>query len=194
MSRSDDVLGFWFGAPATTADEQSAKMRRWYMGGEALDGEIRAQFEHDVERALAGELEDWAADPHGRVALILLLDQFPRNLYRGDPRAFSGDPAAQRLALEAFDRDLDRTLALDERLFLIMPIMHAEDLALQERQIGLMDRLVADAPHDLRPIYAMGMNESRRHRDLIARFGRFPARNAALGRPSTPDELAFLAG
>jgi uncharacterized protein (DUF924 family) len=193
MSRKDDILGFWFGAAATTADEMRAKMMRWYRGGETVDAAIRDQFAIDVEHALAGQLDTWAADPHGRVALVLLLDQFTRNLFRDTAKAFAGDPQARRLAIEAFDHGVDASLSLDERMFLVMPLIHAEDLALQERAIGLMDRVVADAPVDLRSTYAMGMESSRQHRDTIARFGRFPARNAALGRESTPDEIAFLA-
>jgi uncharacterized protein (DUF924 family) len=185
VSRQDDVLGFWFGAAATTPEEMQAKMRRWYQGGEAMDRAIRDEFEHDVERALAGQLDDWAADPHGRVGLVLLLDQFARNLYRDDARAVSG--------AAALDRGIDKVLTLDERLFLIMPLVHAENLAVQEQSIGLMDRVVAEAPVELRPVYAIGMEVTRKNRDVIARFGRFPHRNAALGRESTPDELAFLA-
>ncbi len=192
MSRSDDVLAFWFGAPGSAADEQLAKVRRWYAGGEAMDRAIRDEFEHDVEQALLGALAGWAADPHGRVALVLLLDQFTRTLYRDTPRAFAGDPAAQALAVEAFDQGIDRELALDERNFLVMPFLHAEDLGLQERAIGLMDRIVADAPLELRTVYSMGIEQSRKYRDVIARFGRFPHRNAVLGRESTPEELEFL--
>jgi len=192
MSTPEEVLSFWFGTPALGADEQRQKLRRWYQGGAEMDAEIAARFTEDTEKALAGELDHWAKDPRGRVALILLLDQFPRGLFRDTPRAYAGDERARRLALEAFDRGLDRGLSIDERNFLIMPLLHAEDLALQERAISLMDRLVADAPAELQPVYAMGLEQTRKYRDIIARFGRFPHRNQILGRPSSPDELELI--
>jgi uncharacterized protein (DUF924 family) len=190
--RADDVLAYWLGVPATNADELKLQMRRWYQGGEEMDRAIAADFTHDTEQALAGALDGWAADPHGRVALILLLDQFARSLYRDTPKAYAGDPAAQRLCVEALDRGLEANLAIAERNFLIMPLLHAEELALQERGISEMDRFVAAAPPALQPIYAMGIEQSRKYRDVIARFGRFPHRNAVLGRTSTPEELDFL--
>jgi len=192
MCTPSDVLAFWFGAPASTADELKQKFRRWYQGGPEVDREIAALFLDDTERALAGERDKWAADVHGRVALVILLDQFPRSLWRDQARAFAGDAQAQRWAADAFDRELDKQLTLDERMFLTMPFLHAEDLVKQERGITLMDRLVADAPVELRGVYAAGIEQSRKYRDIIARFGRFPHRNAAIGRTSTPEELEFL--
>jgi uncharacterized protein (DUF924 family) len=192
MGRPEDVLAFWFGAPATTAAELGQKMKRWYQGGPEMDRQIGELFLDDTERALLGERDAWAKDLHGRVALVILLDQFPRSLWRDQPKAYAGDTEAQRLACEAFDKHLDAQLTIDERMFLIMPLMHAENLALQERAISLMDRLVGDAPAELRPVYSMGIEQSRKYRDIIARYGRFPHRNAILGRESTPDELEFL--
>ena len=187
----EEILAFWFGPqPARTREELMAKLRRWYQGGPELDAEIRARFSALVEQALAGGLDSWATTPRGRIALILLLDQFTRNLFRDSPRTYAGDAKAQRLTLEALD-----SLALysfEERQFLIMPLLHAEDLSLQETGLHEMQAHVAAAPPELQPVLSMGLEQSRKYRDIIARFGRFPHRNAVLGRASTPDEIEFL--
>jgi len=192
MSTPQEVLSFWFGEPAQGADELMMKMRRWYQGGEEMDRAIGDRFGADTEAALLGERDRWAKELHGRVALILLLDQFPRSLWRDQPKAYAGDPQAQRLACQAFDEGLEKKVSIEERNFLIMPLVHAEDLALQERAVSLMDRLVADAPAPLQPVFAMGIEQTRKYRDLIARYGRFPHRNPVLGRSSTPEELELL--
>ena len=188
----DEVLGFWFAAPATTTEEYGKKVKRWYMGGAALDAEIVEQFGPLVERALAGELDDWTQTIRGRLALILLLDQFTRSVYRNDPKSYAGDAKAQALALEALDRGLANDLDIAQRNFLIMPLMHAENLALQERTVVEMDALYASAEDWRKPMLQMGVEQARKYRDLIARFGRFPHRNALLGRTSTKEEAQFL--
>ncbi len=190
----EQVLRFWFGEPAVDTATLGQKMRRWFQGGTALDDEIRGPFSEVVASAIAGELVEWERELDARLALVLVLDQFPRSIYRGDPRAFAGDPRAQRLAIDSFDRGLDRALTLERRQFLCMPLLHAEDLALQDRGIVESDRLFAEATDWQRPIYAMGVEQARKYRDIIARFGRFPHRNAVLGRISTPEEEAFLVG
>ena len=193
VSTPDDILAYWFeGAPAADAAALKRKMQRWYMGGPGLDAEIKERFGADVERALSGELDDWAGTPRGRLALVLLLDQFTRNVYRETAQAYAGDAKAQALATEAFDQGLDRDLDLEMRQFLMMPLVHAEDLTLQERACQLMAALVEEAPVELRPAYGMGIEQTRKYRDVISRFGRFPHRNGVLGRTSTPEEKAFL--
>src|SRR5262249_53417065 len=134
----------------------------------------------------------WAVDSGGLIALVVVLDQFPRSLFRGTPRAFAGDPSAQRLSETAIARGLDRVFGLEQRNFLIMPFLHAEDARSQARAVALMDALVADAPAPHKPIFAMGQEQSRKYQNVIARFGRFPHRNEVLGRVSTPDEIEFL--
>jgi uncharacterized protein (DUF924 family) len=192
MSKVEDVLAFWFETPTDTPDALKGQMRRWYRGGLEMDQAIRERFTADVERALTGELDEWATTPRGRLALVLLLDQFTRSLFRDTPRAFAGDLRAQALARDGFDRRDDRSLSIAERNFLIMPFVHAEDVALQARGMAEIDRLVDDAPAALRPIYAMGVEQTRKYHDVISRFGRFPHRNEVLGRPSTPEEEEFL--
>jgi len=188
----DEVLGFWFGAGATDVETYERQMRRWFMDGPALDAEIRDRFGALVERALAGELDDWASTIRGRLALILVLDQLTRSLFRGDPRTYAGDAKAQALAAEAFAAGLDRELGIEERHFLMMPFVHAEDLGLQERAVALIDALAAEAPAWRQPVLAIAQQVAHEYRDIITRFGRFPHRNALLGRRSTRDEEEFL--
>ena len=189
MATPEEILEFWFGsAPAETPEALLEKIGRWYQGGPEETERIRERFADDVERALAGEYDHWADGPDSRLALLLLLDQFTRSIYAGTPRAFAGDPKAQKLALETALWDLPH----EKRHFFVMPFLHAEDLALQEKGVELMREHVERAPDVLRPIYAMGNQQSVKYREVIARFGRFPHRNAALGRETTPDEQEFL--
>jgi uncharacterized protein (DUF924 family) len=192
MKERDEVLEFWFGAPLQDHAGVGDSMRRWFMGGEAMDQAIRARFGTLVEGALRGELDDWARDIRGRLALILLLDQFARGLYRETPQAYAGDARAQRLSHEALDGSLDSALRPEERLFLIMPLLHAEELAAQDRLAVEMERLLASSPPELRPLFHAGVEQSKKYRGIIARFGRFPHRNAVLGRSSTPEEIELL--
>lgn len=188
----DEVLTWWFGAPAHDAEKLMQKIKRWYQGGPDLDREIAAKFGEAIEAALRGDLDAWAATPRDRLALLILLDQFTRSVYRDTPRAWSGDEKALSLATEALDRGWDRDLGPFERNFLLMPLLHAEDLAAQERVVVEMDRLHDDAPEWARMMFAMGREQTRKYRDVIARFGRFPHRNEALGRTSTPEEIEFM--
>jgi uncharacterized protein (DUF924 family) len=189
----DDVLTFWFGdAPASDAAALGQKMKRWYGGGPAEDAAIRARFAETVEQALAGALDDWAQTPRGAVALILLLDQMPRAAFRGTPRAFAGDRKAQMLAAEILAAGTLDGLTFEQRHFIYMPLLHAEDAAQLDRFNALFPRSLASVPAWARPLFSDGIEQGIKFRDLIARFGRFPHRNDALGRRSTPDEVEFL--
>ena len=177
------IVQFWFGM----------EPKYWFAGGEALDTEIRSRFGEEVRRALHDELENWADSPRGRLALVLLLDQFTRNLYRDQPEAFSGDRRALHHAAAAVDAGEDRSLGLVERYFLYMPFEHAEDLRAQERAVALFKDLLSEAPADaLTAFLSSGVSWAERHHAVIARFGRFPSRNKALGRVSTVQEETFL--
>jgi uncharacterized protein (DUF924 family) len=169
-----------------------AKIERWYDGGPEVDRSITERFSELVEQALRGELDDWGHHPAERLALILVLDQFTRTVYRNTPRAFAGDMMAQRLAVQALDAGWHHELGSEEKMFLIMPLVHAERRALQERACALMQELTDDAPPPLRDVFAMGIEQTGKYCDIITRFGRFPHRNAVLGRESTPEELEFL--
>ena len=169
----EEVLSFWF-APTSRA--------RWFESDKGFDREIEERFSSLIEAAARGELEPWVETPRGALALCILLDQFPRNVGRGTPRAFASDAEARRIADLALAAGLDRKLDAEERLFLYLPFEHSENLQDQERSVALF-RGLGDAEQ---------LDYAVRHRDIIARFGRFPHRNRVLGRDSTPEELAFL--
>jgi uncharacterized protein (DUF924 family) len=188
----DDVLAFWFGAPATEEDALMVKVRRWFSGGTAMDAEVRQRFASTVEAALTGQLDAWADTLRGRLALILVVDQFTRNVFRDDPKTYAGDTKAQQLAVDALDQGLDRELSPPESMFLSMPLLHAEDLALQHRVAAIIQRNAAAAPPLYAKMCAMQVEQAAKYTDIIARFGRFPHRNAILGRVSTDEETRFL--
>ncbi len=180
-ARAREVLDFWFGpAPHAARDE-------WFRKDASFDERIRARFGNDVAAAVAGAFGDWCATPHGALARVVLLDQFTRNLYRDTPRAFAGDPAALATANEAVARGFDSELDHFERRFLYMPFEHSEDLAVQERSLALF-RALSEETGD-----RAALDWAEKHAAVIRRFGRYPHRNAILGRESTPEELAFLA-
>lgn len=195
MSEAEGVLSYWFGDARDPIDGVAALERRavkWFYGGPDVDREIAARFGGELERARRGELDAWADDARGRLALIVVLDQFSRNVFRGTPLAFAQDAAAQRLAVSGLEGSMDQGLALHERMFFAMPLMHAEDPVLQERGLAYSERVTAEAPVAVRPFYERAVGFSRTHHDVIARFGRFPSRNGALGRASTPEEITYL--
>jgi uncharacterized protein (DUF924 family) len=179
-----DVLEFWFD-PAHAAN--------WFAKDPAFDEEIRRRFAAAVEDAAHGRLDAWADTPAGRLALLILLDQFPRNLHRGEARAWAADVKAQRVALSGLDEGFDQALPQLQRLFAYLPLEHAEDMGLQQRSVALFEALHAQAPAAERARFAEFVDYARRHREVIARFGRFPHRNAVLGRDSTAAEREYLA-
>jgi uncharacterized protein (DUF924 family) len=181
-----DILAFWFGRPGEPGHGQPRA--EWFRKDAAFDERIRQLFLPAVEGALAGQLEDWSATPDGLLALLILLDQFPRNLFRGEARAFAGDERALHLAGRAVAQGWDRAMSPVERVFVYLPFEHSESLADQERSLALFGELVAAAPGN-----DGFLDYANRHHEVIARFGRFPHRNAALGRLSTPEEVDYLA-
>lgn len=195
MNDAAAVLTYWFGDERDPIDSVAALERRgamWFYGGADIDREIAGRFGGDLERARRGDLDDWAEAPRDRLALIVILDQFSRNVFRGTPLAFAQDPQAQRLAVGGLDAGQDQGLALHERMFFAMPLSHAEDKALQDRGLACAESVVAEAPTAVRPFYERGCEMARKHHDVVARFGRFPTRNAALGRAPTPEEITYL--
>lgn len=177
------LLDFWFGAG--TADHLRPR-RVWFMPDAAFDAEIRGRFLEDWERAERGELAGWAHARESCLALVILCDQVPRNLFRGLAKAFSTDPLARAAARVAVDRGDDQALAPVQRWFLYLPFEHSEDLQDQRRSVALFEQLRGD------PDSEAAIDFARRHLDIVERFGRFPHRNRALGRTSTPEEEAFL--
>lgn len=190
---SYDVLSFWFAQPATDEATLRGKFTRWYEGGEGLVHTIRARFGGLVERALGNELPGFRENARGRLALILLLDQFTRRLHAGEARAYAGDPLALELSLAELATGSYRRYGLEERLFVLMPLAHAEDLTLQTRALVLARALVAEAPEPLRTSFGRGVSLFEQRRTVIARFGRFPHRNRILGRASSAEERAYMA-
>lgn len=178
------VLDFWF------ADENTV---RWFLRDADFDQAIRDRFASTLEAAADGALDNWVVTPHGWLALLIVLDQFSRNIHRGDARAFAQDDKAQALALVGLERRDDEALTPLERVFAYLPLEHAEDLALQWRSVTLFRALALQASPHSRAQYDNFLDYARRHCEVVTRYGRFPQRNAALGRPSTPDELAYLA-
>ena len=168
------VLDFWFGAGP----------KKWFSKDDAFDAEIRERFLPTYEAAAAGRLSDWEATPDDALALLILLDQFPRNMFRGSPRTFAADPLALAVAKRAVAQHFDRQLDLPKRNFFYLPFEHSEDLVDQEHCVQLTRRN-SDAE---------GVKWAELHADIIRRFGRFPHRNAVLGRATTPEEQAFLDG
>ena len=174
------ILNFWFGEPDSAGYGEPKDF--WFLSTPKLDQQIRHQFEPSYEKAIAGELDALLETPEGSLALIILLDQFPRNMYRGTPKSFASDSKALEVAEEALKKKLDQRLLPIQKMFLYLPLEHSEDLANQEKSVQLFKAL----GNDITLKYAID------HRDIIARFGRFPHRNAILGRESTLDEIEFL--
>jgi len=192
LASPEEVLEFWFGKAATTEAEVMEHARRWFAGGAAMDADVKTRFVATIEAALTGTLDAWATTSRGRLALVLVLDQLTRNALRGDARAFSGDEKARRLANEAFDGGTDETLSAPERMFLSMPLLHAEDAKLLQRGCEIARRIAAGAPPLFAKLCGMHVEQSEKYFDVVQRFGRFPHRNAVLGRVTTPEEEAFL--
>jgi uncharacterized protein (DUF924 family) len=179
-TRPREVLEFWFGEPPGAARAE------WFRKDAAFDAQIRSRFGALHDAAARRELESWRAAPESMLALVVVLDQFSRNLHRGDARAFAQDAHARDCAREALARADEARLLPVQRQFLYLPLEHSEDLADQERCVELMRSLEPFEP-------TKGLTEwAVKHRDIVARFGRFPHRNAALGRASTPEEVEFL--
>lgn len=174
------VLEFWFGAEGS--EEYGRNRKAWWVKDPAFDAQIRDRFLTDYQKARDGEYGPLAESPEGITALIILLDQFPRNLFRDSADAFATDAMALALSKRAIDGGMDKGLIPAMRLFLYLPLEHSEDLADQQRSVALFEALAFEDTHDF----------AIRHRDIIDRFGRFPHRNAALGRKSTAGEIEFL--
>lgn len=188
----EDLLDFWFGDVPPQGPVPPERLRFWFTGGDETDGRIRERFENLVQRGAGGEFDSWSSSPRGRLALIVLLDQFPRNIHRKTPAAYAHDPKALELSLAGLRAGDDRSLATLEKAFFYLPLEHSEDLRMQEQSVDAFRRLLEEAPAALKAPCESFYDYAVRHRDVIARFGRFPHRNRVLGRASTPEEEEFL--
>ena len=185
-----EIQDFWFGElhdgfPVTD------RQKLWFGSDAAMDRRITRQFAPLLEAVARGQHDNWKATPTGRLALILLVDQFSRNVYRKTARAFANDPLARLLCREGLDSRADRELSSIERVFFYMPLEHSEDIADHDRCVALFDELLADTPQHAQRLEGFA-NYARGHREIVHRFGRYPHRNTILGRASTPKEEAYL--
>ncbi len=199
MSRAESILDWWFagGDDAHPIGPGSPCYQRWFRGGTVVDAQVAERFAEDVHAARAGTLDGWRGSARGELALILLLDQFPRHLFRGRAEAFASDATALDIARTCIAERRDEQLALIERIFIYLPIQHSERIADHELAFDRFRTLEAQARARSAGVVALcvgAIGEQQEHFDTLQRFGRYPYRNAALGRASTAEELTYLAG
>lgn len=192
VDQPENVLAFWFGPPGSAAEIAGRQRTLWFGKSPANDQAVIERFSATLVAATAGQLDHWIHTSRGRLALVIVLDQFPHHIHRDQPQAFATDPQALALSLAALAAGEDRQLAPIERVFLYLPLEHAESIDMQERSVSLYQQLAQEAADDERALFDNFLDYARKHLDVVARFGRFPHRNAILGRPSTPDEIEFL--
>ncbi|MEO8630371.1 MAG: DUF924 family protein [Betaproteobacteria bacterium] len=191
--QGEDVLGFWFPSWSIAGRAAVTQQAEWWFRGGA-DAEILARFRQQLEGAVRGGLDHWARTPRSRLALIIVLDQFSRTVYRGTPQAFAQDGKALALTSEGIENGHYAQLTTPwEKAFFMLPLGHSEDLANLERAVHLADQLTEQAPQEVRWWFEFSASQARGHRDVIGRFGRHPHRNQVLGRKSTPAELEYIA-
>lgn len=185
--RHQAILEFWFGDPQTEETTYQQRCKFWFGKQPAFDAAIGQKFRHTYEQAASGALDDWQQEPLGCLALIIVLDQFSRNLFRDTPQAFATDPKALIAAQQAVRQGFDQALNPSQRIFVYLPFEHSENLEHQVQSVALFRQLYANAP-ELEDL----LDYTLRHQAVIKRFGRFPHRNRILGRESTPEEIEFL--
>ena len=189
---AERVLEFWFGRLDANGWAPRAHTQAWWTVDAKFDQTIRETFEDDWRAVSDGHCESWLASPRGRLAYTIVLDQFSRNMFRDTPGMYTHDLRAQSVVLDGLGAGMDRDLPGHPRVFFYMPLMHAEDLALQDRCVELFTQFAAELPPDRRKEAEHHLGYAEHHRDIVRRFGRFPHRNAILNRPSTDLEKAFL--
>lgn len=196
MSTADAgaIHAYWFGDTSDWVEVAKRNNARWFRNGSDLDGEIRERFGDAVAQARAGALAHWLQKPETLLALVLLLDQFPRHIFRGTANAFASDEQALAACRQGIDRGLDRCMSHVERGFFYLPLQHAEDLVAQRLSVELLGQCACEAPESLVDVMSETLRYGEVHRDIVERFGRFPHRNQILGRKSTAQEQAYLDG
>lgn len=188
-----DVLHFWFGELSHPAAIPDDKRSMWFVSGRDYDKQISERFGRLHEQAIQGELDEWQYESKSLLALILILDQFSRHIYRETARAFAQDEKCLSLVKSGIEKGLDQSLFLIEREFFYMPLMHAEDVNIQKQSVHMFTRLRDDAPAELKEFYTKTLSFAESHHYIIEKFGRFPELNSILGRSTTREEAAFLA-
>ncbi|MEX0942730.1 MAG: DUF924 family protein [Pseudomonadales bacterium] len=192
--RISEIIEFWIGQAASDPEAAAGRNKLWYKPTKETDDTIRRRFGLDLARAEAGELATWATTPGGSLALVILLDQFSRNLYRGTAKAYANDTMALDIALDAINSGKDQDLSLVGRAFLYHPLHHSEQIEVQDWNIRLFESLLAEAGSEWEELISGFLHFAKEHRDVIRRFGRFPHRNVVLKRTSTNEEQAYLEG
>ena len=192
IKQAQRVLDFWFGPLENKNTIPKNKNELWFRNGRAYDEIIRADFLDLHTRACNKELDEWENAPHSLLALIIILDQFSRHIYRDTAQAFAQDRACLHLVNHGLCANMDKELYYIERKFFYMPLMHAEDIRTQELSVTMFQRLLADVPHEVKEVFASTLSFANSHHHVIEQFGRFPELNEILGRESTPEEIAFL--
>jgi len=191
--RIDTILSFWFKEHELSAPQIDHRMDIWFGEDPVFDHEIEREFSADVDKASQGKLDHWAHEPRGRLALIILLDQFRRNIYRNSPSAFERDPAALKLCVEGAMENKDTGLSPIQRVFFYMPLQHAESRKVQAKSVELFARLAEAVSPTMRETFLTVAQFAELHHDIVERFGRFPHRNKMLGRENTAEENEYLA-
>lgn len=192
MTTFDDVLDFWFIETPVVPKHAKRVTARWFGTDADCDAEVEKRFTEEITRACAGELDEWCASARGRLALIVMLDQFSRCSKRGTTGAFAGDAKALALCRQGIAEGADRALPVVERAFFYLPLMHAEELSAQLAAVRLYEALLKEAPEEHRPILQEFLEQARLHHDVVNRFGRFPHRNELMRRDSSPDEIQYM--
>jgi uncharacterized protein (DUF924 family) len=192
--RIDEILSFWFKEQELSAPQIDRRMDTWFGEDQVFDLEIRKEFADDIESACKGQLNHWADDPRGRLALILLIDQFRRNIYRNTAQAFSMDRLALKLCVEGAMEKKDKGLTPIQKVFFYMPLQHAESAKVQAKSVELFTRLAESVSPTYQETFLTIAQFAELHKDIIDQFGRFPHRNKLLGRENTPEEDEYLAG
>ncbi|MDH5455400.1 MAG: DUF924 domain-containing protein [Gammaproteobacteria bacterium] len=194
QARIEAVLAFWFKEQALSAPQIDRRMDIWFGEDPVFDHEIEKTFSQDIALASDGKLDHWAVEPRGRLALIILIDQFRRNIYRNTAKAFSKDKLALKLCVEGAMEKKDRGLTPIQRVFFYMPLQHAESAKVQAKAVELYNRLAESVSPTYRETFLTVAQFAELHKDIIDQFGRFPHRNALLGRKNTAEEDEYLAG
>jgi uncharacterized protein (DUF924 family) len=192
--RIDSILAFWFKEQELTAPQIDHRMEMWFSEDAVFDHDIEREFADDVSAACAGDLDHWAAKPQGRLALIILIDQFRRNIYRNTAKAFSKDKLALKLCVEGAMEKKDQSLTPIERVFFYMPLQHAESRKVQAKSVELFNRLAELVSPTYRETFLTVAQFAELHKDIIDQFGRFPHRNKLLERENTAEENEYLSG
>ena len=191
---AEEVVEYWLADSTESPEKALAQKQRWYRGGPTVDAEIVSRYTASVEAALRRELHGWAATSTGVMGLVILLDQFTRTIYRGSAAAFSGDPIAYDVVTSAIEQGLDKAMPVPGRIFFYHPFHHAETVAGQDRAIALVAAMKDEYPTEWHDYIQQSVDGFTRHRNIVARFGRFPHRNAVLGRETTAEEKEYLDG